>query len=313
MEFVGQFDEEELYVAMLNLYRDYLSGKNNVSPQTVNNIISYHNKFPFWGSGDFSNPDNFLANRAHMLTAHKDEIRAVYELLDDYRSKAVYSAVIGSLINFAAAINDLDNAAEKAFEEYFDLDLFSIKDREVFVDCGAYDGKNCCEYYKYFDGEDPDRFMFYAYEITKEQIPVIKENLRGNGIKHFSVRQKAVSDNNGELVLSSNDDASANTVSSGQGGEVMVKAVRIDDDITEPITFLKMDIEGAEQAAIRGAARHIRDDKPKLGISIYHSYEDMWKIPLMIDEICPGYRFRLQSKSGNLVPTEIMLLCSHGR
>jgi hypothetical protein len=79
-----------------------------------------------------------------------------------------------------------------------------------------------------------------------------------------------------------------------ENGSIPVQCVTLDGDIQEPITFLKMDIEGAEQDAILGAVEHIKNDKPKLGISLYHRYEDIWKIPLMIDEICPGYSFAMQ-------------------
>lgn len=49
--------------------------------------------------------------------------------------------------------------------------------------------------------------------------------------------------------------------------------------------FIKMDIEGSEQAALRGAENTIRRWKPMLAICIYHSNEDMIKIPLYLHEI----------------------------
>ncbi|MGB2579915.1 FkbM family methyltransferase [Elusimicrobium simillimum] len=54
--------------------------------------------------------------------------------------------------------------------------------------------------------------------------------------------------------------------------------------------FIKMDIEGAENAALKGAAKTIAAHKPKLAICLYHSLNDMWEIPILIKQIMPNYR-----------------------
>jgi FkbM family methyltransferase len=314
MNICKSLTHEQMYAELLGLVANARKGTDETKARHAGQFISYHIEYPFWGSVDFLNKDeNFLAGRAHMLTAHREDIERVYNLLGDYRSKFIYSEVIASLLNFFNGIKTLGFTNDRIFDEYCDLDFFKVYEKEVFVDCGCFDGANCIQYYQNFGNEKSDNFKFIGYEITASQVPIIEQNLTNAGIKNFDIRHKAVSDENGVLKFGSNEtNASANVVSSGvDENSVSVDAVRIDDDIKEPITFLKMDIEGAEQSAIRGAAEHIKNDKPKLGLSIYHSYEDMWKIPLMIDEICPGYRFHLQSKSGNLIPTEITLLCSH--
>ena len=83
--------------------------------------------------------------------------------------------------------------------------------------------------------------------------------------------------------------------------------VALDDDIDEKITLLKMDIEGAEQAALSGSIRHIQEEKPKLLISVYHNNEDIWKIPRMIIDMVPEYQLYLRSNGGQWGPSEIIL------
>ena len=78
-------------------------------------------------------------------------------------------------------------------------------------------------------------------------------------------------------------------------------------DIKEPISIIKMDIEGAETKAIIGCQNHIKTDSPKLLISVYHNYEDLWKIPRMIDEMNPDYKFYLRCYGTEVFPTEIIL------
>jgi len=55
------------------------------------------------------------------------------------------------------------------------------------------------------------------------------------------------------------------------------------------IDFVKMDIEGAELSAIKGAASSIRKFKPKLAISLYHKPTDIFQIPLYISKEFPFY------------------------
>ena len=56
------------------------------------------------------------------------------------------------------------------------------------------------------------------------------------------------------------------------------------------ISYIKMDIEGAEAAALRGASATIANCKPKLAISAYHKEDDLWKIPQLIKELKHEYK-----------------------
>ena len=58
----------------------------------------------------------------------------------------------------------------------------------------------------------------------------------------------------------------------------------------DKVTFIKMDIEGSELEALKGAENVIRRDKPRLAICIYHKPEDLYEIPLWIKETVPEYK-----------------------
>ena len=60
------------------------------------------------------------------------------------------------------------------------------------------------------------------------------------------------------------------------------------------VTFIKLDIEGSEVEALRGAERIIRRDRPRLAISIYHKPEDYFEIPLLIREMVPEYKLYIR-------------------
>jgi FkbM family methyltransferase len=77
-------------------------------------------------------------------------------------------------------------------------------------------------------------------------------------------------------------------------GDYEVDIVSLDEDIEEPVNFIKMDIEGFELEALKGAARHIREKKPKLAICVYHKINDLWEIPFLIADLNPEYKLYLR-------------------
>ena len=91
-------------------------------------------------------------------------------------------------------------------------------------------------------------------------------------------------------------------------GKYKIKCVKIDNDIKEKISLIKMDIEGDEVKAIQGSKNHIKNDAPKLMISIYHNNNHYFKIPKLINEYNKNYKFYLRNYGGNLYPTEIILI-----
>ena len=70
---------------------------------------------------------------------------------------------------------------------------------------------------------------------------------------------------------------------------------KLDDCLfDEIITFIKMDIEGAEKKALEGAKNIIEKHQPKMAICIYHEPEHIWEIPLYIKKLVPDYKIYIR-------------------
>ena len=78
-------------------------------------------------------------------------------------------------------------------------------------------------------------------------------------------------------------------------GSVRIPVDTIDDLCSaEKVTYIKMDIEGSEMQALRGAKNVICRDKPRLAISIYHRPEDYFEIPFYIKKLVPEYKLYIR-------------------
>lgn len=85
-----------------------------------------------------------------------------------------------------------------------------------------------------------------------------------------------------------------------ESGDQSVPIVALDEVlINARPNFLKMDIEGAESAALQGAANLIKENRPHLAICVYHRPEDLWAILFQVREMAPDYRFYLRIHQWN--------------
>ncbi len=295
---VKVIQEKSLEEIFSDIREKYLTIPSNIQIA----IEDFFKKFAYWGELK-KDENNFeeLYNRAESLKNHIDDYINLYNNLKDYRSKKLLYAILNNWYNFD--FNTLNTSIEKNYSHYFDLDVVKCDEKEVIVDVGAYTGDTIIDYLNNYGSDNYQ--TIYCYEITKESIDILKNNLKF--YKNINVINKAASDEEGLLYLNkSNVDNSANMVTTN--GEESIETGKIDDDISEKISLIKMDIEGFEQKALKGAENHIKNDKPKLLISVYHNHEDLWKIPSMINEMNPDYKFYLRYYGNNIFPTEIVLI-----
>ena len=263
---------------------------------------NYFSTFPLWGAlnperGDYE----ALKGRAVVLKQHSYDFVSLYRRFPDYLSKRTLTAI---LLNWLYIDTGELTEVKSIFPDYYEPDIFPDNKDDIFVDVGAYTGDSIQNYVKYYG---TDYKKIYAYEITRNSCEKMSLNLKD--LHDVEIRRKGVGEKAGEMFLSASaSDPSANQISDGASGE-HIDIVALDDDIPEGFTFLKMDIEGAEYNAIKGCEQIIRRCRPKLAICVYHGYDDIWRIPALIDRIEPNYTFYLRHNGGNLVPTEFVLLC----
>jgi FkbM family methyltransferase len=92
-------------------------------------------------------------------------------------------------------------------------------------------------------------------------------------------------------------------------GTDVIQCVAIDDVLPAfAPNLIKMDVEGAEPAALRGAEATLRKHRPGLAISIYHAPDHLWEIPLWLDQLGLGYRMLIRGHGYNGYDTVLYAL-----
>lgn len=110
--------------------------------------------------------------------------------------------------------------------------------------------------------------------------------------ERVSLRAEAVGARRGRVRFNATGTAAAAV---GMG-DAEVPVVALDEALVgEEVTFLKMDIAGAEIDALQGAGALIRERRPVLAICAYHLQDHLWRVPLTIREIAPDYRLFLRA------------------
>lgn len=216
------------------------------------------------------------------LLRNIDQYDWLYSRLEDDISRQVFINLIRYRIMPLKAF--LKSACDEKNPQYFDKNIVSCTKDEVFVDCGSFIGDTTEEFIRQFGNYK----HIYAYEPAQDNIGICCDNLKK--YQNVTLRQCGVGEKPGILPIA--EAGSSSNFLDNQNGPSFegTPIISLDRDIQEPITFLKMDIEGYEIPALLGAKRHIQSDFPKLAVCIYHIVNDIWKIPRMINTLHPDYR-----------------------
>lgn len=202
--------------------------------------------------------------------------------------------IYNQLLQYGIEKERIVNLAEVLEKQYFDYFKPGV-DNEVFVDAGVFDGGSSILFSKWCNGKYDKIFAFEpdAYNISriKNNVNLPNFNLFNKGV--YSKAQKMFFDIEGN---------SGTKIS--ENGENSIEVVDLDSILgKEKVTFIKMDVEGAELEALKGAKGILKSQKPKLAICIYHKPEDIIEIPKIILELNPDYKLAMRHYGIDLLET----------
>lgn len=199
-----------------------------------------------------------------------DESRQVFDSLMEFR----LTGNLGSMAGF-------EYAADRQYFEPF----LPLGKGAVFVDGGGFDGYTSEE----FARRCPDYAGIHFFEPSQKTLAVAKEKLAS--LEHVHFHPLGLYDQRATLRFDA-DSGSASRIS--ESGGVAIEVARLDEVVTESVTFIKLDLEGAELAALNGMQEHILNDHPTLAVAVYHHPSHFWRVPRLILGIRDDFRVYLR-------------------
>lgn len=225
------------------------------------------------------------------FTANFDKYESAYKLLHDKASKNQFYNIINFRLSYD--LNYMRGFSAIEDRQYFEDFLTLRSSGETFIDIGAFDGYTSQEFIRLC----PDYRAVYLFEPDENNINSARKRLaQFNDIFFY---QKGLS--NKKQVLRFDSSGASSRIS--ETGNISIEVDILDDIITDPVSFIKMDIEGAEAEAIAGAGNIIEKYHPKLAISAYHKPDDLWKIPEQILSIRNDYHLYLRHYTEGIAET----------
>jgi FkbM family methyltransferase len=232
---------------------------------------------------------SLLSDIAQVIEKNLYKIETLFSLLEDEKSRNV----LYGILNYHLTQSDMYiylHSQDRDYPQYFDAEFISFSESECFVDAGVYDGLSSKE----FITQVKNKFRkILLFEPNKDLTSTIENYLPLKSDSRIQLENYGLYDS--EQIFKFDPNGASGKIC--ESGQVTIETKLLDQYIDSEITFIKMDIEGAELNALHGAKQIIENYKPKLAISVYHKPFDLWEIPFYIKELVPDYKIYLRHYS----------------
>lgn len=228
-----------------------------------------------------------------------ENFERAYEKMADDKSCRIYECILNYRITKQEKyLLQMNKYVDDEHYQYFDDALFDFQENEIFLDVGAYTGDT----FNVFNEVYGEWKGYIGLEADPEMYRILKTCTDNSALKDkIELINAAAWNEDTTLVFSSNPGSS--TLSDGNDG-MIVRAITGDNTLLHKgVSFIKMDIEGAEYEALCGMKTIIQTNKPILAICVYHRRDDFYRLTDLIGEIAPAsYSFFMRQY--RYTPTE---------
>jgi len=252
------------------------------------------------------------------LRNDENRIADAFSLLADEKSKALFVrrlALIASGYEYRMYRAFLEDFSEPVLQYgydnperftkpgsyfYFNNDVLRLEDNEVLVDGGAFSGDSTDEFVRACEKNNVRYKHIVCFEPDLSNYGKLIENTsKYRDVTCFRFGLWSHGTTLRFVSSAQTENYCARIQEAGAAAQVMpdmeIETTGIDGQLScRDVTFVKMDIEGAEMEAIKGGADTILSRSPKLALSVYHKTRDLYEIPLLVHQLNPSYRLYLR-------------------
>lgn len=213
----------------------------------------------------------------------RDQVDKLFDLFIDEESRRVLLYKFRHIIENGEELNSLNYADIFSPNQYFIERGKYLRKGERITDCGSFDGDTLDYLINRIGFIDFDSYT--CYEPDEKNVAGIMSRIDGydKSIRDkITVMPYAVADRRRSISIDTY-------------GNNHVDAVPLDEYLSvHGTTFLKMDIEGAEMDALRGAEKLLSQEQPNCAVCVYHRISDMWNVPMFLHEKLPNHSLFLR-------------------
>ena len=222
------------------------------------------------------------------------------EIENDLLTNGIHKEKIMSIL-------DDSNVLISDHNQYFEQEIVSVEEKEIFVDCGFFHGETSKSFAEWCNNNYE---TIIAFEPSKSNYNYLIQNNILKNIEKLELYNYAAWNEKTNMLLWVEGRSDSCRVS--EKGTELIECDTIDNVLNgRKATFIKMDVEGSELNALMGAENTIKKYAPKLAISIYHKPEDIVDIQYYISTIYPKYKFYIRHYTNYC--NETVLLCTSHR
>ncbi|RBQ32733.1 UDP-glucose 4-epimerase GalE [Arcobacter sp. FW59] len=223
-----------------------------------------------------------------------NQLEFFYNKLEDIDSKKV-------LINILKARMSIEEFINVEYEQYFHP-IVNPKNNDIIIDGGAFIGDTIQAFNKNTNLKD---LRIHSFEPDEKNFLLLKDESKNSRHSCFPIKL-GLYDKDTTLKFLSTEQTVGYGCKIEQNGDVIIHTTSIDNYCNEHKiipSYIKLDVEGVEKEVLIGAKNVIQKYKPKLAISLYHNYKDLWELPYLINQIYDKYKFYLGHHRDNWFET----------
>ena len=220
-----------------------------------------------------------------------DELDIVIESGHEYRTVMKKISSLGARGD-SICLEDIIKVLDS--KQYFDFFAYT-GDRETFIDGGAFDLGSTKAFMAWCGGNYE---RIYAFEPERNNYEVCENKIEK--WDNVSLFPYGLFDSRGKIGFTAGLGGASRIENQERDfySDYDIELMDLDSVVGgEKVTFIKMDIEGAEEKALLGAERTITEQKPKLAICVYHKPEDILEIPALVLKMRPDYKIAFRHYS----------------
>ena len=213
------------------------------------------------------------------LEKYETELQKVYDGLADDVSRETFANVLNyKLSGKVEYLFACDTAREEDLRQ-----LFAFGENEVYMDLGAYNGDTVQEFLNLTGGK-----YQHIIAVEPDRRNCKKLNAMAEALGEITVHECGVWSEAGELGFSDSGGRQSTFLTVPKKTVPVNSIDNLAGDL--PVSYIKMDVEGAEVQALEGGTKVIKEYAPKMFVAAYHYDVDVFRLPLIIWKLVPEYK-----------------------